>query len=502
MLRKIILFFLIVFKVSFSVAQTPDTPELCLVTVGSDSLVELKWHYNDITKIQGFIIKRIIYNGVDVVDGTLNNICIINDSTVTTYIDNSTEYSTLANPYFRAEEYSINAYLIRNDSVIFGNMTELQSSIFLTSQWNKCNKTTAFSWNKYKNRNVQKYVLLYKTNETSYHVLNEFSASQTTYTTSNLDTNKRYYFKIFAVLGNQNNCIIDTSVSNVSDIFTRVPKKPEFLTILNASVVNDSEIKLNFWIDKGKGLKEFVLYRNDEKISSFEVQNTPYFYIDKTDITALNKYCLYAIDSCDEILKKSNIVQNIILDVRYNDKIFDLEWSETTIFENDISFFEIFANFDNTWIEIEEQNLPITSTQISLDQIFGNNNTTEITNVKFQIVANPKIGIDDSLKTFSNIVSVDIPAIISIPNAFNPLSNIAENQYFTVKSLFVQEFHITIFTEKGTLLFVSDDILNSWNGKNKNGELLPQGAYIYHIEYKSMNGQSQQKNGIVNLVYP
>ena len=107
-MNRISLGIFLIFSSFFSFAQTPVSPELCLVTVGEDSIVQLKWNHLDTSQIDGFIVKRVIYNGVGVVSGTLNNIEVIENQAAINYFDNSNEYSTHSNPYIRAEEYAIN----------------------------------------------------------------------------------------------------------------------------------------------------------------------------------------------------------------------------------------------------------------------------------------------------------------------------------------------------------------------------------------------------------
>lgn len=493
--------FLIISNSFIGFAQIPISPKLCLVTVGEDSIVQLKWHHSDTSQIDGFIVKRVIYNGVGVVSGTLNNIEVIENPASIEYFDNSNEYSTHSNPYIRAEEYAINVYLIRNDSLIFSNMTQRQSTLFLTSEWDKCTKTATFSWNEYINRNVQKYVLLYKTETTDFQVLSEFTPSQTSYTTTNLDTNTKYFFKISTILENDGNCETDTSYSNISNLYTFVAEIPDSLMILNVSVLDNSKIMLNILSNNVLGLSKYILFRDSIKIFSFYPNNAPYLYIDETDVKNQHNYYLEAIDSCGNILKTSKNVKNIVLDVDFMNRKFHLDWTETTILNEEISYYEIMANYGHGWKKINEQTAITQSANISMEQIFGNNFEKNISDVKFQIIANPNVGISDTLKSFSNIVDVPLSGILAIPNAFNPLSNDTENQFFTIKSLFVDEFHLTIFTQNGALLFQSDEISNYWDGKHKNGQLLKQGAYIYHIEYTSTNGQVQVLNGVVNLIY-
>ncbi|MBN2893664.1 MAG: gliding motility-associated C-terminal domain-containing protein [Bacteroidales bacterium] len=500
-MKKNILYIIIVFLSLNSFAQTPASPELCLITVGNDSLVHLKWYYGDTSQIDGFIIKRVIYDGIGVVNGTLNNIEVINDNSISAYIDTSLEYSTHAKPYIRAEEYAVNSYVTRNDSIIFSNMTLGQNTIFLTSEWNMCSTEAYFSWNEYKNRTVLKYQLLYKTESTEYELLTELPSNQTSFSTSNLETNNKYYFKVLAILDNENNCLADTSVSIVSNFFTFVPEIPEDVMLFNVTTLNNNSLKLNFNCEKTDGLKNYSVFRNNIEIFSFDVNNIINSYIDEIDVSVVYEYYFSAIDSCDRELKRSNSVKNIVLDANLNDREFELSWTNTTIFDENIDYFEIMTNIGDGWVNLKNENNNSFSTNITLFDVFGSNNNQNTTSVSFQIIAHPKSSFNDSLLSYSNIVNIDLNGILAIPNAFNPNSNNPENRFFTIKALFISSFNITIFSKSGSLLFESDDINNSWNGKDKRGNLLPKDTYIYYIEYTSTNGNVQKINGVVNLVY-
>lgn len=499
-MRYILINIILLFSFFISFSQSPESVELCIVTVLNDSLVELKWYYEDISEIDGFIIKRVIYDGNGVVDGTLNNVEIIEDVTSTSYIDTATEYSTVANPYLRSEQYAINAFVYRNDSIIFSNMTPRQNTLFLSCEWSMCKREANFSWNQYENRNVEKYTILYKKGNSEFQFLSDISANQTTFLTSELDTLSNYTFKLLAIISEENHCNVDTSASNLVDIYTFVPKTPDNLQIYNASVINNSYIQLNTNTTFYDGMKKINIYRDNLLIDSILANNLRLFYNDYSDFTVKYDYFIEHIDSCNKVLKKSNIVNNILLKAEMNEREFNLNWSGTTIYNQEADYYEIFADYGQGMQSIKEMNNSTFETNITLYDIFDNNIPEETESIKFQVVAYPQVGLSDSLKSYSNIVDVELDAIFAIPNAINPNSRIEENRYFTIKALFITNFELKIITENGTLIFETDDINNRWDGRKK-GQLLPVGAYIYQIKYTPKNGKSDIVNGVINLVY-
>ncbi len=482
-------------------SQTPQTPELCLVSVNSDSLVTLKWNYDDSENIDGFMIKRIIYDGNGVVNGTLNNIEVVYDPYLRNYIDTSLDYSTISRPYFRKEEYSVSAFKEFNDTIFLSNMTPLQSTIFLNAEWDICSKTANLNWNQYENRNVIKYEIYYKTGDSEFEKITETSSSQTIFSMNDLMTETIYYFRINAVLDIQNNCQIDTSVSNIDSFYTFIPKPPENLIIYNADVEDNDKIRLNFYSPYSQGLKNYDILRNNTIIFSYDADNLVNNFIDNTSTNIQNTYLINAIDMCDKKISQSNIVENIVLNVQSKDRYYILEWNGITISNQEVAYYEIYASYGTDFTKISEVNYNTFTCNIDYYDVFGDIGNENPVEICFKIKAVANQSISDTLTSNSNIVCVPITCILAIPNAFNPLSNSNQNNHFLVKGLFIENYKITIFEETGLLLFESDNINISWDGYNKNGELMPKGTYIYYIEYTASSGFKDKINGVVNIIY-
>jgi gliding motility-associated-like protein len=73
-----------------------------------------------------------------------------------------------------------------------------------------------------------------------------------------------------------------------------------------------------------------------------------------------------------------------------------------------------------------------------------------------------------------------LPAIY-VPNAFTPNGD-GLNDMFFAQGVRIDRFKLSIFDRWGMLLFTSDDIQKGWDGTHLNVPL-PQGVYVYHIEY-------------------
>lgn len=89
---------------------------------------------------------------------------------------------------------------------------------------------------------------------------------------------------------------------------------------------------------------------------------------------------------------------------------------------------------------------------------------------------------------------------IYIPNAFSP-SLLGQNQIFkpTGYNLKNDDYKMQIFNRWGTLIFESNDIEQGWNGMC-DGELCPQGTYIYIIQYRDLENTKHTVRGTVQLI--
>ncbi|MFO7874133.1 MAG: gliding motility-associated C-terminal domain-containing protein, partial [Bacteroidales bacterium] len=105
---------------------------------------------------------------------------------------------------------------------------------------------------------------------------------------------------------------------------------------------------------------------------------------------------------------------------------------------------------------------------------------------------------------YSNVVMVPVEPEITIPNAFRPASIEEENQTFWVDfvGFSPEKSQMTIYDRNGLELFSTDEFTNKgegWDGR-ANGEMMPDGAYIYHIRYEDNSGNPYEEKGVVYLV--
>ena len=91
-----------------------------------------------------------------------------------------------------------------------------------------------------------------------------------------------------------------------------------------------------------------------------------------------------------------------------------------------------------------------------------------------------------------------------VPNAFSPETGVGDVRLFKPAGIGLKEYHISVFSPWGELLWQSKEIIGeqpseSWDGFYK-GKLMPQGAYVWKADVEFINGATDIMTGTVILL--
>jgi gliding motility-associated-like protein len=89
-------------------------------------------------------------------------------------------------------------------------------------------------------------------------------------------------------------------------------------------------------------------------------------------------------------------------------------------------------------------------------------------------------------------------AITVLPNVFTPNGD-GINDFCAVKGKNLATFQMKVFNRSGHVIFESQSIDNSWDGKNKFGENIPTGTYFYLISARGIDGKVYEHTGPITL---
>lgn len=105
---------------------------------------------------------------------------------------------------------------------------------------------------------------------------------------------------------------------------------------------------------------------------------------------------------------------------------------------------------------------------------------------------------NSNIYSWSNEICFDFPAVLFVPNAFTPNGD-ALNQFFNWSYASIKTFEISIYDRWGELLYKSDNINQPWDGMYR-GKPLPDGVYVYLIQYSGADNQLRVKRGNITLL--
>ncbi len=107
-------------------------------------------------------------------------------------------------------------------------------------------------------------------------------------------------------------------------------------------------------------------------------------------------------------------------------------------------------------------------------------------------------GCIDSVK---NRVSVTVPYFFYIPSAFTPNSD-GTNERFAPQGSGVDpdNYSMQIFDRNGMIVFSTKNPFDYWDGRNKKGQMCPDGVYVYIIRLINLNGDDKEYTGTVTLM--
>lgn len=463
----------------------PVTPEINYVTV-NNGLAEINWQPSPSPETYGYIIYQVTSTdttAIDTVYGQFN----------TDYIDaNST-------PNTNPEGYT----LATIDSCIntgpFGRKP--QHTIYLTDSVLRCTQEIILNWNFYDNwqNGIQKYDVEMSVNGAPFNVLQSLPANVLTYTVSGFNDGDIVCFRITA----KENLKAFTSVSNELCSVVNVVQPVKDFYIRNVTVAAPNKIWVYFSMDPLSDLSKLKIERGVDTTTFTQLASIqpPYdfstinTYIDTTAFTDLNSYYyrLIATDSCGTSTT-STIGKSILLKgYAFTDLSFYVTWGESffdfgkvllyNVYRDDGTGFNFLSSELPEVLSYEEKDLPTTTPCYYVSAIDS------------MIFPN---GIQDIVESRSNIVCLNQPSEIFMPNAFAPLG---KNNIFRpiLNVQGVKSYDFSVFNRWGEQLFSSSDPSDGWDGKYKT-VYVPQGAYAYVVNVIDGNGRHITAKGTVLVI--
>ncbi len=472
-----------------------EVPALTSIEVDAEGVPVLHWTMQHPELVDGYIIKRQIFDGQGVIPGTYNNVAIIEDRHTFTYADRSNEYGTYAMTSVRKEFYCIAAYVTDGQGKKhYSLMTEPASTIFATGSYNFCDKN---------------YTLHYSsTDDADHYTIRQLEPQRTDHPTGK-DTAATLTFDTFHQMRRfQIECTATNGISTFSPIIeieATEPVPPTTVDIALVSVDDNNRLALTLNLSPSQSTDKAYLLRHDivsgidstYHLADLSMSDAT-FTDPHADPARRYSYILSVNDKCGHILAQSDSAYNIVAAVTEAPQNVNLvSWSKPRALYDQITGSQILRKIDGQdWEQAGEvgsyynEYEDILSNMIADEKIYSGQFCYQVT-----------VNYQNGSQIRSNAACLQREPVIYIPNAFNPQSDIMENRTFRPRADFLDDYHLAIYDKRGALLFQSDDLNAGWDGYDRSSKLCHRDTYIYHITYKTSSGKQVERSGKVNLLY-
>ncbi|MFO8129974.1 MAG: gliding motility-associated C-terminal domain-containing protein [Bacteroidales bacterium] len=468
--------------------RQPPMPVMDSVSViSSTEHVVIGWEPSPATDVEAYVIYRFT-NGnwikLDTVWGRFNTI----------YEDPS------AQPCTQSESYAM-AALDSCGNPSLGTYLHPQQTIRIDPPaYDPCQLTHLITWSSYINMNPQLegYRIYVRRDNGPFTLAGTTSTGTQSFLYDIPEPGSRYDYYIRAFnLENEN-----SSTSCITGGYVSAYAKPAFHYLANASVIQDSYIRLELFPDTSATINEIMIHRyNDnsgfmEVIATLETDHEDGMTFEDRDTDPLNRSYRYVYtfrDSCGAGSAYSNELNTMHLRAdMINGNQVQLLWDPFTGWDGGTSTYEVFRiNRDQG-----------TSTSIATVEAGTTEYTDDLTHTgntgntfAYLVAAHEGPGNAYGLQrsSYSNEAMIKEKPEIFMPNAFRPDGI---NSVFKPVGRFVNlsGYTLRIYNRWGVLVFESNAFDKGWNG-DYNGERSPAGAYIYVISGQSPDGSFYEDKG-------
>ena len=403
-----------------------------------------------------------------------------------------------ANPSAGAQSYTLTALdSCLNQSVI----ATVHRTVFLQYSYDTCRNKITLNWSAYVGwSNISGYDINLKINSGNFNILRNLTALTDTFLGFTPGDTLEFYIR--AREGTKG----FTSSSNKITVFTRARKHSARNYISYATVVDSSTIELKLLADTLSDTRKIYMYRKtgDEtftKINELTYDDSTFLIYKDLGVLpylASYEYRFINYDQCKKPLDTSNTAKTIFLEAIPSANGNELKWNKYRTWDADVNRYEIFRGFDFgsgfTW-----------NSQFTITDSFQVDNTLPddigIQGTCYYILATENTGnkYGEQSTSKSNTVCIVEDVSIYFPNAFAPLE-VNKRFYPVGANVDYKKSSMLIYSRTGQLVKKIDNIRTGWDGTGLDGELCPDGVYLYLCEVFGLNEKKYNFKGTVHLL--
>ena len=493
---------------------TPITPVIADVSVNVDGKSVITW-----TSSPGadfYAIYKLDSEGSWV---TIDSVFGVNN---TSYIDITSNANNIS------ESFKIRAL----DSC--GNISASSldhNSINLNASMNACSHTISMDWNDYINwiGGTHHYDVII--NETTCGVDPRSSvrinSDVTDWIISDIIDGCTYDIHVLAYNSDSTYIAMSDQISFYADL----PKKPDFNYITTSSVNHfDGSVDISCYVDNTAVISRYDIDRSEGNTNNFIYIGSVPFAVG-TDIISYNdqdvrtsdyfyQYHVWPVDTCNQRVSapiiplstvdtslSQTILLNTDINTQYGSVMHPSEYTNTIYFNNYIEWLGDVSRY-NLYRSVNREPFVL----IPLHTFYPGDSLVYVDVVSDFVDGNGRFcyyieaieGEGNDLgfleRSFSNVSCVSQTPKLFIPNTFTPNDD-DHNELFRPVNSFVSEigYSFSIFNRSGDQIFLTNDPSKGWDGTFK-GSKVPNGDYVYSIEYVNGVGEFIQQVSSVSLI--
>lgn len=466
----------------------PVSPVIDLVSVDhSTGYVSISWIRSPSTDVSAYVI-YLFKNGRGF------DIDTIYDPSADSYI-----YTGSGSRYF-SESFVVAAV----DTA--GNISPLSlpplNTIHVSARIDTCNKTITVSWNGYPSvpRQVLGYSLFASVNGEPFSELAQAEPGKESLTVNDFYVDSEYIFFVRASLTGGS-----FSGSNETPINTKMQRPPGWINADYATVTPENEIQLSFTIDPLSEISSYVLEKKTGSSGDFSALYTinssgkKLLYSDnKADISMVNTYRLRALNNCNNTTTISNITSNIVLMAEKNENEIVLRWNKYREWTGINDSYILFINTGSSFSE--RYSLPGNDTTFTIPY---SSLMYEVSLKGICFIIKAMEGINpygDNGMSSSCQACIQVTERITVPTIFTPDNNSLNDLFAPSLSFTPLSYKLVITDKKRRVVFETGNFSESWDG-SLNGQLQPEGVYLWFLNVRTPSGQEIVRTGTVTLIH-
>ncbi|MFO7868881.1 MAG: gliding motility-associated C-terminal domain-containing protein [Bacteroidales bacterium] len=482
-------------------AQEVTAPDLQYVSINPyTNEISVAWNKSPNTNID-FTRIHYVYDKSDIIKA--KTVCDIYENKNDTLVfKTDTIAAFTAQAHESPLSFAVDAYTTTNENSI--SLNNYHTTMIVESTIQACDAGITLSWNSYEGSSttVEEYHIIEVADDDTESIIQSLSPSQTEYTVPPSEDTVRKFFIRASLISNGTPY---SSTSQMTTITKNSYNVPDFLSITSLTYNTKNKLTLHIRTTPDTDISKYVIERafqnknyfsHIDTISHTSHKETFSYTVPYThNSDSLFFYKVSAIDSCDNIIISSNIVNPTELQIQtLSEHEHLLSWKKGLIWENDYAEVYVYR-ITNIYDTAHIATLPPQEIMYQ----------DEITNfaidpqICYQIVGTQTTETD-SYTAESNIACVKKESHLYVPNTFNPHSAIEENRIFKPKYAYISgTYSLKVYSRNGSEIFSSNDINKGWDG-TINTKQAPEGMYLYAIHITLPNGDNISKNGAINLI--